>query len=213
MKYSLFIVLASLVCLLLPRAAEARIGERRESLESRLLSNGGVLFKKDEESSTRQKSGPYSSYMQYLGSSAHARVYFKSDDGSQPTQSDVAEGTLGSGWEVHVLYVGGKSVLELYKRIGSITEYETNALLALLGGGGYWKEPESTTSSGSEASAAEDEPPPSAFGFDFVRSDGEVRAKKSGGGLMVFQKQLDEYLAKQHESNLQEDAPKSVRGF
>lgn len=213
MKYFPFIALTFLVCLLLPQGAEARIGESRESFERRVLSNGGILFKKDEESSSRQKSGPYASYMQYLGSSTDVRVYFKSDDGSQPTQSDVAGGALGSGWEVHVLYVGGKSVLELYKRIGSITEYEMNALLAILGGGGYWKEPEPAASSDVALSSEKDEPPPSAFGYDFVRSDGEVRAKKSGTGLMVFQKQLDEYLAKQHESNLLQEAPKSVQGF
>lgn len=209
MKYPAFIVLATMVCLLLPRAAEARIGERRDSFERRLFSNGGIIYRNKGERSTRRKSGPYTSYMQYLGGSAEARIYFKSDDGSQPTRSDVDKGSLGSGWEVHVLYVSSKSVLELYKRVGSMSEYEMNALLSVLAGGGYWEKPEPPA----EKEEEEEEEPPSAFGFDFVRSDGEVRAKKSGGGLMVFQKQLDEYLAKQHESNLQQDAPKSVRGF
>jgi len=206
MKYSVFFVLAASACLLLPRAADARVGERRESFERRLFSNGGIIYRNKEERSTRRQSGPYTAYMDYLGSSAEVRVYFKSDDGRQPTQTDLEKNTLGSGWEVHVLYVSGKSVLELYKRVGSsASEYETNALLGILGGGGYWKE--------AEPPLEEEEAPPSAFGFDYVRSDGEVRAKKSGGGLMVFQKQLDEFLAKKHESTLLEEAPVSVQGF
>ncbi|MFO8026499.1 MAG: hypothetical protein R6U56_02410 [Opitutales bacterium] len=219
MKYPAFIALAIMGCLLLPQAADARIGERRESFERRLFSNGGIMIRSREEDSSSRRSGPYTSYMQYLGSSAKVRVYFKSDDGSERTQTDVDKGSLGSGWEVHVLYVNGKSVLELYKRVGSMSEYERNALLGILGGGGYWKEaekePEASPSveADAEPGAAEDEPPPSAFGFDYVRNDGEVRAKKSGGGIMVFQKQLDEFLARQHESNLQKDAPKSVQGF
>lgn len=213
MKYPALIVLAALACLLLPRSADARIGESRTSFERRLFSNGGIIYRNKEERRNRRQSGPYSAYMQYLGSSADVRVYFKSDDGSQPTQTDLDKGTLGSGWEVHVLYVGGKSVFEQYKRIGSMSEYEMNALLAILGGGGYWKEAGEDESAVRATEGEDDEPPPSAFGFDYVRSDGEVRAKKSGGGLMVFQKQLDEFLAKQHESNLLQEAPTSVQGF
>lgn len=214
MKCTAFFSLAVVAGLILPNLADARIGERREAFERRLFSNGGIIYRDKEERSTRRSSGPYSAYLDYLGSSAEVRVYFKSDDGRQPTQTDVDKKTLGSGWEVHVLYVSGKSVLELYKRLGSISEHETNALLAILGGGGYWEKTEKPEiTEGSEAGVDEEEENPSAFGFDYVRSDGEVRAKKSGGGLMVFQKQLDEFLAKQHESNLLQSAPKSVQGF
>lgn len=205
MKYPALVCLLIIACMSLPHPSEARIGENRSSFERRLFSNGGIIYRDREERSNRRRSGPYSAYLQYLGGSAEVRVYFKSDDGRQPTQTDVEENTLGSGWEVHVLFVSGKSVLELYKRVGSISEYEFNALLGILGGGGYWEEPEEP--------AEGEEAPPSAFGFDYVRSDGEVRAKKSGGGLMVFQKQLDEFLAKQHENRLIQSAPQSVQGF
>lgn len=208
-------LLALIVCLALPNSVDARIGESRSSFEARLFNNGGIIYRDREERQTRRKSGPYTTYMEYLGGSAEARVYFKSDNGRQPTQTDIDNKTLGSGWEVHVLYVSGKSVLELYKRVGSITEHETNALLAVLGGGGYWEKAEKKEKSGGEegAAAEAEEEYPSAFGFDYVRSDGEVRAKKTGGGLMVFQKQLDEYLAKQHESTQIQSAPRSVQGF
>lgn len=228
MKYPAFLFLAAVACLLLPRMADARIGESRSSFESRLFNNGGIIYRNKEERKSRRESGPYSPYMEYLGGSANVRIYFKSDDGRQPTQSELEAKDLGSGWEVHVLYVSGKSVLELYKRLGSMSEYEMNALLGILGGGGYWKEVapvieeegdgtivEIEEEDADDAGDADDEeePPPSAFGFDYVRNDGEVRARKTGGGLMVFQKQLDEFLAKQHEGMLLQSAPQSVRGF
>ncbi len=206
MKYPLFLSLFCVIGFMQPQIADARIGDTREALERRLFASGGIVFRDPGERTSRREGGPYSRYMRYLGSSAQVRVYFKTDDGRQPRQSEIAENTLGSGWEIHVLYVNGKSVLELYKRVGSsTTEFEMNMLLALLGGGGFWEDPKPV--------AEGEEAPPSAFGFDYVRSDGEVRAKKMGGGLMVFQRQLDEFLAKQRESDLMERAPQSVRGF
>ena len=165
MKYPALILLAALAAFSLPQSADARIGESRSSFERRLFSNGGIIYRNKEERRTRRQSGPYSQYLQYLGNSAEVRVYFKSDDGSQPTQTDLDKGTLGSGWEVHVLYVAGKSVFEQYKRVGSMSEYEMNALLAILGGGGYWKEA-GEDESAAPATEGGDEPPPSAFGFD-----------------------------------------------
>lgn len=220
MKYLLFLFLPLLAILLTPQIAEARIGDSRNALENRLFGSGGVIYRIKEERRSRRQSGPYTKYMQYLGSSASVQVYFKSDDGRQPSLSDFENNNLGTGWELHVLYVSGKSVFELYKRIGSITEYEMNALLALLAGGHYWeKAGEKSKSSGSsatdatDAAAEEEEEILTVFGFDYVRSDGDVRAKKSGGGLMVFQTQLDEFLSKQHVGSLMQSAPQSVQGF
>lgn len=207
MKFPALLSLVATACLLFPNFVDARIGESRASFERRLFSSGGIAYRDKEERATRRESGPYSSYLQYLGESAEVRVYFKSDDGSQPTQTDLSAQSLGSGWEVHVLFVSGKSVMELYKRTGSMTEQEMNALLALLGDGNYWEK------AAAPIERKEEEEVPSAFGFQYVRSDGEVRANKSGGGLMVFQKQLDEFLAKRHESDLLQSAPKSVQGF
>lgn len=205
MKCAACLFLSLAAGLALPNFANARIGESRVALERRLFASGGIVYRDKDERSSRRQGGPYAGYMQYLGNSAEVRVYFKSDDGSQPTQTDIGKGNLGSGWELHVLYVAGKSAFEQYKRIGSMTEQESNALLALLGDGGYWAK--------AEPPAEGEEPPPSAFGFDYLRNDGEVRAKKAGGGLMVFQKQLDEFLARQEESDRNQKAPLSVRGF
>lgn len=211
MKYSAFLSLFFAASLTSPQAAEARIGDSINDFERRLFAGGGISYPVEEGKSSRRATGPYSSYMDYLGSSAEVRLYFKTDDGQKPRQVDIEAKKLGSGWEVHVLFVSGKSVFELYKRVGSsASEYETNALLGILGGGGYWKEVEIPVETIEDA---KDDEPVTAFGFDYVRSDGEVRAKKSGGGVMVFRKQLDEFLAKKHESELIQKAPQSVQGF
>lgn len=206
MKYPGLITILIIICCMRPDPVAARIGDSIGDFERRLFAAGGIAYPGADEAGGRRPSGPYSRYMDYLGSSAEVQIYFKSDDGQRPKQTDIAAKKLGSGWEVHVLFVTGKSVLELYKRVGgSASEYETNALLGILGGGGFWKEP--------EPPVAGEDAPVTAFGFDYVRSDGEVRCKKSGGGLMVFQRQLDEFLAKKHESTLLEKAPVSVQGF
>lgn len=206
MKYPTVLSLIMAVCLMQPHSADARIGESRDAFERRLFASGGIAYRDEAEQTSRRQSGPYTQYMAYLGSSAEVQIYFKSDDGSQPKRTDMIERKLGSGWEVHVLYVNNKSVFEQYKRVGSGTsEYEINALLGILGGGGFWKKPDPV--------AEGEDGPPSAFGFSYVRSDGEVRAKKAGAGLIVFQRQLDEFLAKQHESELIQKAPQSVQGF
>lgn len=226
MKYLLFLSLLPVSFLIAPKTAVARIGESRSSLESRLFDNGGVVYRNKDGHKEHQKSGPYSDFMKYLGSSAAVQVYFKSDDGSKPLLNDFKNNTLGTGWELHVLYVSGKSVFELYKRIGSFSEYETHALLGALADGNYWEKvdknkgaavsaaPDAAAAAVEVADAEEvDEDDLTVFGFDYLRSDGDVRAKKSGGELVVFQKQLDIYLAKQRESLLMQSAPQSVQGF
>ena len=85
-----------------------------------------------------------------------------------------------------------------------MSEYEFNQLLALHAEGGYWKRPNKN-----ELAEAV-----SAFGFEMVRSDERVRAKKLGGdSLMLFDAELDVKLAEMNTSNLLEAAPVSVEGF
>ena len=54
----------------------------------------------------------------------------------------------------------------------------------------------------------------SAFGFEMVRSDGRVRAKKIGSDkLMFIETETDEFLAETNINELQQSAPISVNGF
>ena len=43
------------------------------------------------------------------------------------------------GWNLHILFVQGKSVIELYKRSDRITEFEFIQLLNLQSGNSFWE--------------------------------------------------------------------------
>lgn len=113
---------------------------------------------------------------------------------------------MTAGWDLHVIYVRGVSVLEFYKRSQALSSYEFNQLLALQTGGTYWTKVNSKE-------APEDEPP-SAVGYDMATNDGKIRGKKMGGnGLIFVDAEFDAGLARAYETAQQEDAPTSVNGF
>ncbi len=187
-----------------PSFLDARIGERRESIERRLFGSGGIVYRDDEIEESRRKGMPYMRFFEYLSNSADVRVYFKTADGRRPTSSELEGRRLSAGWDLHVVYVNGKSAIEVYKRSQGITEFEFNQLLALHAGNSFWKKV-------SEEEMAETV---SAFSFAMVRDDGLVRAKRLGNdSLMFFDTDVDIKLAEMNTSTLQEQAPVSVEGF
>ena len=210
MKYTihfralLVIIASAAIHILFPSTADARIDERRESIERRLFASGGIVYRDDEIESSRRRGMPYMRYLQYLPSSANIRIYFKTSDGRRPTSSELEQRRMAAGWDLHVVYVDGKSVIELYQRSKGMTDFESNHLLNLHTEGGYWNRP----------SKEEKEELVSAFGFDMVRSDGRVRAKKIGGDKFMFvEAETDERLAEMNTNELLESAPISVEGF
>lgn len=187
-----------------PNHSEARIGETMRSIEGRLLSSGGIIYRDDAVEANRRRGMPYTRFSDYLPSSTEIRIYFKTDDGRKPTSSEVDSNKMSAGWDLHVVYMSGKSVMEVYKRSQSMTEFEFNQLLAIQGGGSFWK----------KAEKEEQKEMKSAFGVDMVRDDGAVRAKKvSGDTLLVIDAVIDEKLAGLKESDLLGKAPLSVSGF
>ncbi|WPJ94843.1 hypothetical protein SH580_15530 [Coraliomargarita algicola] len=185
-------------------ALEARIGERRESIESRLFTSGGIVYRDETIESSRRKGMPYLKYFDYLPGSSDVRLYFKTADGRRPTSSELDDKRMSNGWDLHVVYINGKSAIEVYKRSEGITEHEFNHLMALHAGGSFWKR----LSKEDKAEAV------SAFGFEMVRDDGRVRAKKIGGDAVMFvDSEVDVRLAELNTSDLQEKAPVSVEGF
>ena len=65
-------VLAGLVITsLLPTTSYARIGERRESIERRLFSSGGIVYRDDTIEENRRKGMPYAQYLEYLPSNTY----------------------------------------------------------------------------------------------------------------------------------------------
>lgn len=194
----------ALALFLIPKEGESRIGERRETIERRLSNSGGIVYRDDATERNRRRGMPYLKYIDYLGSSTEVRVYFKTSDGRRPSSSELDEKQMSEGWDLHVVFVNGKSVLEVYKRSQAMTEHEMNHLLAQQAQGSFWKR------MGQEEEAAET----SAFGVDMIRDDGDVRAKKLGGDSILFvESDVDVELAQLNESDLQEKAPVSVEGF
>jgi hypothetical protein len=213
MKYSkasflLGLIGAGLSFSALSSTAEARIGERKESIERRLFSSGGIMYRDDVVEASRRKGMPYLNYLELMSSSTDVRVYYKTADGRRPSSKELEERRLLPGWDLHVLYVDGKSAIEVYKRSQAMTDYELNQLLTLQAQGSFWKRVDK------RAQAAEGkEPPPSAFGYEMELDNGSIRAKKMGNGLMVFDARLDAMLATMQDSDHQEKAPISVNGF
>jgi hypothetical protein len=69
----------------------------------------------------------------------------------------------------------------------------------------YWKKSQESESPTEE---------PSAFGFDFIRDDEKVKAKKLGGNsFMVYSTELDKGFAEAMLADLKALAPQSVEGF
>jgi hypothetical protein len=187
----------------------ARIGESRQNITSRLTESGGLLIRDNEIIDERMRKMPYHEYMRFLENTAVVEIYYKTFDGSRPILSDITVKRSPPGWELHVIYMNGKSVLEAYSSSDKISEYETNQILALNSGGSRWERFDANAAAtGTEGKVV------SAFGFSMQRSDETVRANSSGkGGLMIFSAQLDTFLANAKQSNLQEDAPISTSGF
>lgn len=192
----------------LSSTAEARIGERKDSIERRLFASGGILYREDDIEAARKRGMPYLKYIELIEAPIEIRVYHKTSDGRRPQSKDMEAKRAPAGWDFHVLYVSGKSSVEVYKRSKSMTEYEFNSLLALQSNGSYWQKKEQTakTEDGEEEA-------PSAFGYEMELANGAVRAKKMGGGLMFIDTKLDILLAQTNEKSELEMAPISVNGF
>ena len=189
---------------LLPSTLDARIGERRESIERRLFSSGGIVYRDDTIKESRRKGMPYAQYLEYLPSSSDVRIYFKTSDGRRPSSSELNDRQMSAGWDLHVVFVNGKSAIEVYKRSQGMTEQEFNRLMAIHASGSFWK----------RLGKEDKDEMMSAFGFEMVRDDGLVRARKLGrDSVLFFDTEIDVELAEMKTSDLQKRAPVSVNGF
>ena len=188
----------------LPTTLDARIGERRESIERRLFSSGGIVYRDDTIKESRRKGMPYAQYLEYLPGSSDVRIYFKTSDGRRPSSSELSDRRMSAGWDLHVVFVDGKSAIEVYKRSQGMTEQEFNRLMAIHAGGSFWK----------RLGKEDQDEMVSAFGFEMIRDDGLVRARKLGrDSVLFFDTEIDVELAEMKTSDLQEKAPVSVDGF
>ena len=215
MKYSkssfiLVCLCAGVVLAAISSRAEARIGERKDSIERRLFSSGGIVYRDDIVEQARRRGMPYLKYLELLPESSEIRIYYKTANGRRPASKELDAKRILAGWDVHVLYVDGKSVIEVYKRSQAMTDYEYNQLLALQADGSYWKKKEKAPKSADQQKSGEDI---SAFGYEMQTANGTVGARKIGNGLLFFDRELDQLLAEMSDSDQMEKAPISVQGF
>ena len=184
---------------------EARIGETRLTIEKRLLKSGGYQYREDKILLNRKRGMPYSKFEEYFPEKADLRIYYKTIDGRKPLSKDVKASGMLEGWNLHILFVQGKSVIELYKRSDRITEFEFIHLLNLQSGNSFWeKKSENDLEPGQF----------STFGFDFQRNDQVLRAKKMGTNtVMIFSTSFDHLMKKNIREEQMNDAPSSVDGF
>lgn len=196
--------------------AEARVGERRATIEGRLLHRDlGILVSGDQASRLQQRA-PYHRGLSIPRESGHPFydsgemvVYFKSDQPGREPLDEISGNRFPNGWFFHVFYVNGNSALECYQRNGhAVSDYERNAILHLNRGDSTWKE------------IPEEERKDSFFGYDYELENGRLRARVGRDFVMVFQRSLDEAVyqrrgAQQDFERRDAEArgPASVTGF
>lgn len=209
-----------LIASVLTSSLSARVGETLGDVERRILQpNLGKLFfrvkdkDKDQREAERQqqreeREQPFHAARPFFPGETVERIYWKSAISGQLSNEN--------GWKVHVFFVGGRSVLEAYRRVGeSLNEFEVRALLAANRGASSWKK---ISGEGGGTNG---------IGYDFELEDGSLRAKQQNGWLMIFSAKLDGYVVEQQKAakeirdrelaeqklEQQNKAPESVAGF
>lgn len=196
--YSFFVLMLTFANLV-----EARIGESSSTIDARVIHSGGIQYRDEAIKNNRQQGMRYIGFLNLM-KNFELKIYFKSADGSKPKSSDMNPRRMSSGWDLHVIYIGGRSVFEAYRRSSSMTEFEFNQILKMQAGDSYWKKigrPED----GSEFL--------SILGCNLERADGAIRAIRQGNDLIFIDSALDTALAKKRLENQQSSAPRSVMGF
>ena len=183
----------------------ARIGDERLTLEKRLLRSGGFQYREEQVLANRRKGMPYVKFEEYFPDRADMRIYYKTIDGRKPLSKDIKTSTMLEGWNLHVLFVQGKSVMEVYRRSENITEFEFIHLLNLQSGNSFWEK---------KSDKDLDENEFSTFGFELQRNDKLLRAKKIGSNaVMIFSSRFDHLIKKTIRDDQMDNAPTSTEGF
>jgi len=199
---------------------DARIGESRSGLESRLVRESGRGLEVSD--------GDLSAY--YLGRSPVAGmtsvlgglgldfvVYYKTNDGTIPTsarlwrkdrsgrRSDNPEPTP-DGWLLSVLYLNGVSVMEHYQRSKPLTVVETEGLLARNQGKSEWVV-------GTPPSDDKKAVVPEIFPVNHYRKDFGIYANVRGDTALFFDPRLDILIREKQLEAAEKEAPVSLDGF
>ncbi len=187
-----------------PFSVEARLGEQTADIERRILSPGHGREYPPERAAAKRTQVPIhgliSSYQSSNNNSLTSQVLWKSVDGRRIPSNGLRDGMEPEGWNLFIYYKNGRSVLEVYRRVGDgLTQYEINGLLALNKGDSAWERPANKE--------------PSAIGYDFQRADGLFRARQMGTCFILYYKALDDEMVKIQEvvrKKQEEEQAKSV---
>ncbi len=208
--------------MLLAAPLQARIGDTPEQMAARMLQPDlGKLFSwprnmTEQAQERAQRENPLYPFRHLLPTEDddwREQMFWKSALRKQLSNDD--------GWRVHVYYLKGRSVVELYRRVGqSLNEFEINAILARMRGGQTWRKVEEKAL----------KPTDSVLGFGYELGEGEaatLRARKQGDWLIIFHRRFDEFLLERKarweaseairkeelRATQAETAPVSVDGF
>jgi hypothetical protein len=199
-------IIIHLVFIICSFSLQARIGEDRLTFEKRLNISGGYQYRSENVLSNRKRGMPYNKFSDFLPAQSEIRIYYKTLDGRKPLAKDIQTNKMLEGWDVHVVFVGGKSVLELYRRSSNMNELEFTALLKLQAGNSFWEKKEQVKEG--------DPPLVSAFSFDYERNDKLMRARKIGSSQIIFfSSQFDVFLAEGYKQSQMDALPQSIKGF
>jgi len=199
------VLAAGLILQVWPGLAQARIGETEETLVRRMVSGGHAILYSDELFDKRLSKAPYAPYLDIMPDSAEVLIFFKRIGEGRPSTRQLEEAEEQRrplpGWDLHVVLVAGRSVLEYYDRGRKLTEPELNGLLALQKGDSHWER---------KKKGALDI---GVFPFEMVRASDGLRAQNMGRGVLFVAREFDEYLARALEEKRLEEAPESLEGF
>lgn len=171
--------------------AEARIGDTPDQMSARMLQpNLGKNFSWPKNMNAREveraeKESPLAPFLHLLPTPEEGwreEIYWKSALADQLSVED--------GWRVHAFFLKGRSVVELYRRVGApLNEFEVKAILARIRSGQTWNRV--------SKSEAKENKPSSVLGFEYELGEGEqvtLRARKQGDWLVLFHKRFDDLL-------------------
>jgi len=200
--------------------ASARIGDAPEQMSARILQpdlGKNFSWPKDmneKERARQEKENPVNAFAYLLPTSPEewrTQIFWKSAVKTHLSNEN--------GWRIHVHFMGGRSVLELYRRVGeSLSDAEVNAILARMRGAETWRKVERKDNVSS------------VVGYDFELGEEAhptLRARKLGDWLMIFPVRFDVYLVERKKrwddseavrkeavrKTQAELAPQSVEGF
>ena len=205
--------------------AGARIGDTPDQMESRIVQPDlGKKFNwpkdmRPQEIERERRESPLAPVRYLLPGEADGwreEMFWKSAVKKRLSNED--------GWRVHVYYLRGRSVLELYKREGAkLNEFEINGILGVMRTGQTWRRVEGKK----DAKEAADDP---VLGYEFESGEsdgGGLRARQQGDWLLIYDRRLDDLLlerkrrwdaneelrkAEERQRNVR-SAPVSVDGF